>query len=195
VALIVRPKRPYVEWANRVDSASTHLSLEEARAHPSIYLVNAGAEQVFEDERYLLEIFEAELEAWTTDEARWPEDRTALMFHLWFDVMTADQLWDLDEQDSMFHDEVPGECAWCRKGLGAGDPIVTITIIRSVEAPRLPPGPVELPVAGRVLSAMVPVRDSESGRLGAGALILLCSEECAARVRMALGQHRQACNS
>jgi hypothetical protein len=110
-------------------------------------------------------------------------------------VTTADQLWDLDEQDSMFHDEVPGECAWCRKALGEGDPIVTITIVRSAEAPRLAPGPVELPVAGRVLSAMVPVRDSESGRLGAGALILLCSEQCAARVRRALSQHRQACNS
>jgi hypothetical protein len=195
VALIVRPTRQYVDWANTVDGSSSSLSIEEARAHPSVYLVNAGEDDVLYDDRYLLEIFEAELEAWTADESQWPADRDSSTFHRWFDVTTADQLWDLDEQDSMFHDEVPGECAWCRRALGEGDPIVTITIVRSPDAPLLQPGPMELAVGGRVIAATVPVRDSESGRLGAGALILLCSEACAARVRLALGRRRHATNS
>jgi hypothetical protein len=195
VALIVRPKQPYVDWANSVDGSASPLALKEARAHPSIYLVNAEPEEVLQIERYVEEIFEAELEAWTDDETRWPPDRTSLLFYLWFDVITANQLWDLDEQDSMFDDELPGECAWCRKSLGDGDSVVTVTIVRSPDIPVLQSGPVELPIGGRVLSAMVPVRDSESGRLGAGALILLCSDDCASLVRRALGQHRHACNS
>jgi hypothetical protein len=195
LALIVRPTRQYVEWANAVDGSSSSLSVEDARAHPSVYLVNAGHDDVLHDDRYLLEIFEAELEAWTTDESQWPRDRGPVTFYNWFDVMTADQLWDLDEQDSMFDDEVPGECAWCRRSLGEGDPVVTITIVRSPDAPLLQPGRVEMAVGGRVIAATVPVRDSESGRLGAGALILLCSEQCAARVRLALGRRQHATNS
>ena len=136
VALIVRPKRHYVDWANAIDGSSPGVSLHEARAHPSIYLVTGDPDHATCEERYLIEIFEAELEAWTTDESQWPEDRTGVLFHEWFDVTTADQLWDLDEQDSMFDDEVPGECAWCRRSLGEGDPIVTITLVRSAEVPR-----------------------------------------------------------
>src|SRR5262245_25554622 len=155
VALIVRPKQHYVDWANNIEGSSSTLTLEEARADPSIYLVNAKRDEVFQVERYVLEIFETELEAWTADETQWPQDRTSLLFYLWFDVVIADQLWDLDEQDSMFDDEVPGECAWCRKPLGDGDAVVTVTIVRSPEAPILQPGPVELPIGGRVVSAMV----------------------------------------
>lgn len=190
IAFIIRPTEHYVEWANRVDELGPRLSLEEARAHPSIYLVNARPEHALEDERYALEILENELEAWTTDEAKWPKDRTALLFHAWFEVAMADQLWDVDDQDPMFDDEVPDECGWCGQPLGEGDAVVTITLVRSPDGPRFRPGPLSLPVAGRVISAMVPVRDSVSGRHGAGALILLCSEECATKVRAALGLPR-----
>ncbi len=195
VALIVRPTQYYVDWANTIGGRAPGMSLLEARADPSVYLVNAVPEYVLRDERYLLEIFENELEAWTSDETRWPQERTTGLFHAWFEVALADQLWDLDEQDSMFEDEVPGECGWCRRPLGDGDPVVTITLVRPPDAAHLSPGRLELPMGGRVVSAMVPVRDSESGRLGAGALILLCGHDCASRVRLALGQHRHASNS
>ena len=38
-ALIVRPKQPYVDWANSVDDEGPRAILQELRTDPSIYLV------------------------------------------------------------------------------------------------------------------------------------------------------------
>src|SRR6185436_19561087 len=116
---------------------------------------------------------------------------TARLFHSWFEVAAADSIWDLDGRDAMFHDEVSGECGWCGRQLGDGDFVVTITLVRAPGSPVFPSGPLELPAAGRTISAIVPRPDSESGRLGAGALILLCGHGCATNVRTALGLGRQ----
>lgn len=192
VALIVRPTQQYVDWVNNLHQPGPRLTMAEARAHPSIYLVNTVPEHALEDDRYATEIFESELEAWTTDETMWPADRSVRAFHDWFEVALADQIWDLDEQDAMFYDEVAGECGWCGRPLGDGDSVVTITLVRAPGGPQFPPGPLSLPAAGRTISATVPVRDSESGRQGAGALILLCGQECASKVRSALRLRRDS---
>jgi len=190
LALIVRPTRRYVEWANSIDLRRPRLSLTEARAHPSIYLVNAVTDDLLEDDRNALMIFESELESWTSDESKWPANRTARLFRSWFEVATSPQIWDLDDRDAMFHDEVSGECGWCGRQLEDGDFVVTITLVRAPGSPVVPAGPLDLPAADRTISAIVPVPDSESGRLGAGALILLCSQECTSSVRAALGLGR-----
>ncbi len=38
-ALIVRPKQPYVDWANSVDDDGPRAILQQLRTDPSIYLV------------------------------------------------------------------------------------------------------------------------------------------------------------
>jgi len=190
LALIVRPTRRYVDWANSLDHGP-RLSLSEARARPSVYLVNAVTADALSEDRYALPIFEAELESCTADESKWPANRTARLFHSWFEVAAADSIWDLDGRDAMFHDEVSGECGWCGRQLGDGDFVVTVTLVRAPGAPVPAPGPLELPAPDRTISAIVPLPDSESGRLGAGALILLCSHDCASNVRAALGLGRQ----
>ena len=192
LALIVRPTRRFVDWANSVDFRRPRLSLDDARARPSVYLVNAVSADALDDDRHALPIFESELESWTADESKWPLNRTARLFHAWFEVATAGDIWDLDGRDAMFHDVVSGECGWCGRQLGDGDFVVTITLVRAPGTPVLPAGPLDLPVEGRVISAIVPVPDSESGRLGAGAVILLCSQDCTAKAREALGLGRQA---
>ena len=191
LAFIVRPTRRYVDWANSIDREAPRLSLTEARARPSVYLVNAVTADALGEDRYALPIFEAELESCTADETKWPANRTARLFHSWFEVAPASSIWDLDDREAMFHDEVSGECGWCGRQLGDGDFVVTITLVRAPGTPIHPAGPLDLPAPDRTIPAIVPLPDSESGRLGAGALILLCGHDCAASVRGALGLGRQ----
>lgn len=39
--LIVRPKQPYVDWANSVEDDGPRANLQELQASPSIYLVES----------------------------------------------------------------------------------------------------------------------------------------------------------
>ena len=47
------------------------------------------------DEWYWEEMFAFELESWMRDPSVWPENRTADMFHEWFDVELITELIDL----------------------------------------------------------------------------------------------------
>ena len=85
----MRAKQPYVHWANAMDDDGPRASLVDSRAIPTIYLVNEleGAD-LYElvDEWYWEQIFAEELEAWMTDASTWPQQRSADMFHEWFEV-------------------------------------------------------------------------------------------------------------
>ena len=154
--------------------------------------MNALSDEALDDDRYAMQIFEAELGNRTADESKWPANRSAELFRAWFEVATADRVWDLDDRDAMFHDEVAGECGWCGRQLDDGDFVVTITLVRAPGSEVFPSGPLSLPAPGRTISAMVPLPDSEAGRQGAGALILLCSHGCASNASAALGLGRDS---
>jgi hypothetical protein len=38
-ALVVKPAQPFLDWLRRVDPTSTHLTLDELRLEPTIYLL------------------------------------------------------------------------------------------------------------------------------------------------------------
>ena len=38
-ALVVKPAQPFLDWLHRVDRTSTHLTLDELRLEPTIYLL------------------------------------------------------------------------------------------------------------------------------------------------------------
>jgi hypothetical protein len=55
----------------------------------SVYLVPEDPDKEGETaslEWFYAEVFETELEGWTTDDSAWPKNRTLEMFLLWFDV-------------------------------------------------------------------------------------------------------------
>jgi hypothetical protein len=189
LGIIVRPTRQYVDWANALPQPSPRISLAAARANPSIYLVSTTPDRAF-GERYLLEIFENELEARTSDESLWPCERTPHVFQEWFEVALADQVWDVDDGEAMFGDEVPGACGWCGRALEDGASVVTITLVRAPGAPLLEPGALTVSVGARSIPATVPLSEPEAVVGGAGAIILLCSEECAAALRSAMSGDR-----
>lgn len=85
-ALIVRPLKPYIDWAVALDDSGVAPRPDD---ECTIYLVS---EYGFEHETGKLlaqvyaEVFERELFAWHTDEAAWPKKRTRAAFKRWFKV-------------------------------------------------------------------------------------------------------------
>jgi hypothetical protein len=97
-ALIVRPKQPYVDWANSVDDDGPRVILQEVRNDPSIYLVETIDFQ--EDLDLLVDdtwewIFREQLNGWMRDADLWPEGLTREMFLEWFDCEVSTMIWDM----------------------------------------------------------------------------------------------------
>lgn len=97
-AIVVRPGRPYVEWASQLDDEAPEHAKDLGK-RVSIYLVGEDPDEREETaplERYVKKIFEAELAAWSIDRADWPKERTMAMFLQWFDVARESVVTDLE---------------------------------------------------------------------------------------------------
>jgi len=95
--ILVRAKQPYVDWANSFEDDGPIVSLDDQRSTPTLYLIpeHEGADvHELVDEWYRENIFAFELSAWMRDPSVWPENRTADMFHDWFDVELISELID-----------------------------------------------------------------------------------------------------
>jgi hypothetical protein len=79
-ALIVRPAKPFLDWAASLDDSGLVPSVD---GEHTVYLV-PDFETESEQRRILqavfAEIFERELHGWHTDETDWPKRRTLAMF-------------------------------------------------------------------------------------------------------------------
>ena len=86
-ALVVRPAQPFLDWLDRVDPASAHLTLEDLRQEPTIYLLREWKtdEQALKHLAHVNEIFEEELNGWYRDPSVWPEKRDLNAFLQWFE--------------------------------------------------------------------------------------------------------------
>jgi len=106
--VIVKPRQPYVDWANSCDDDDVKTSLESLREDSSAYLVPPYD---MDDERENIlklcfsVIFENELEGWVTDEALWPTTRDYATFTQWFDVEFHSMIIDLWDQP-LEHEDV-----------------------------------------------------------------------------------------
>lgn len=101
-ALLVRPKDPYVHWANSFDDAETILSLDEHREGCTVYLVQEvmderGLGRILK--RHYENIFEYELAAWMADESTWPSRRDYKTFVEWFDVECHSVVCDISNEE------------------------------------------------------------------------------------------------
>ena len=173
---------------------------------PSTYLVSTiGPEAPDLSElvdTYGLEIFEAELEGWWTDEAGWPANRNPHIFRDWFDVTLCDLAWDLEETEPIYAADdddlsagIPQGCAWCETPFAEDTPVLTVSLKGARDAPRPEGSIIELTVGGRVVLAVVPKDDSEAGQDGILALVMLCGESCADAFKAAWEKERGAINS
>jgi hypothetical protein len=96
-ATLVRPKQPYIDWANKVFDDGDKIN---GKDECNIYLVHAMAnlDQVMEWLKdHFEEIFVNELNDWCTDEERWPQARTYALFASWFEVEVHSMVLDLED--------------------------------------------------------------------------------------------------
>lgn len=85
---VLRPQKPYLDWASSLDKEAS-ATAESLRDHASVYLVPedpTGQAETPPPDSFFAEIFEHELEAWCTDETRWPSKRDLKAFRSWFEV-------------------------------------------------------------------------------------------------------------
>jgi hypothetical protein len=98
-AITVRPKQPYVDWANALDHDGPRMSPERLRER-SVYLIEDLSEYLVDEEsvikRYFKEIFAHELRAWHRIEDDWPKKRGFVTFMDWFEVEVHSMVLDID---------------------------------------------------------------------------------------------------
>ena len=98
--LVVRPKQPYVDWANSMDDGGPLADLAGMRADPKAYLVDdvEGRDDLPQVvDGYWEKIFEEQLNSWMRDPDVWPAQLTREMFAEWFDSELFVMVWDISE--------------------------------------------------------------------------------------------------
>ena len=99
-AVIVKPLRPYLEWAKGDDAEGlAELVFENLRREPHVYLLPEYEDPTAQQEvleEFWPALFEAMLGGWVTDEALWPKKRTREMFQEWFEIQMGSMVQDLD---------------------------------------------------------------------------------------------------
>lgn len=86
---VIKPKQPFVDWANGLPDAEIQVTLEDFHADCLTILIPLY--NVEKDGRALVEaafaeIFEQELFDWDENQEWWPETRDLKKFRRWFDI-------------------------------------------------------------------------------------------------------------
>lgn len=98
-AVVLRPKKPYIEWASSRDKDPQETE-RIMRGQVGIYLLPedpTGREETPPLEGFYDRIFEYELESWRLDRSAWPEPRSLEMFYAWFEVSRESVVVDLGD--------------------------------------------------------------------------------------------------
>jgi hypothetical protein len=96
-AILVRPKKPFYDWLNKVFNEERHISDKDEN---NIYLIREmGSNEDIKKwiKKNFDNLFANELNDWYTDESGWPTNRTYKMFRDWFDVEVHSMVLDLEE--------------------------------------------------------------------------------------------------
>lgn len=107
--MVVKPKQPFLDWLNSLDSEDdVNLTLEELQNDSTAYLVpeygtpEEQADIVLWCHSY---VFEEELLAWYTFEEDWPKTRDVAAFLEWFEIEFHSVVMDLDLEVPLQHVE------------------------------------------------------------------------------------------
>lgn len=97
-AITIRPKQPYIDWANALDHDGPRMTLDHL-PEQSVYLVEDIADFLVDTgsviQRYFREIFKHELDAWHRVENDWPKNRDYGTFMEWFEVEVHSMVFDI----------------------------------------------------------------------------------------------------
>lgn len=97
-AVWVKPRQPYIDWANGLDEDGVKLGTEYM-PEGTIYLIDDlagdGSDLEFLLEPYFDIIFEEELNAWHRRAEDWPQERDFALFQAWFEFEIHSLVLDL----------------------------------------------------------------------------------------------------
>jgi len=89
-AVIIKPKKLFVEWLNTLPTTDEKVSLKEVREDECDVFLIPDFTFIEQSRRYVdgiyKTIFAIQLENWYLDKKLWPKRRSLRMFHDWFDV-------------------------------------------------------------------------------------------------------------
>ena len=99
---IIKPKQPFVDWANSVVDEEEQYSISDFSTDCSVILLpvvdsDEDAEAFIKD--IFQDLFELELSSWIVVDDMWPENRTYKMFLEWFDVEFHSMVFDSLKDD------------------------------------------------------------------------------------------------
>jgi hypothetical protein len=103
--VIVRPSRPYLDWAAGLDDSGI---LPDPTGEQTVYLLPSydDDEEAWEIlEEIYPEIFENELYGWHTDQGAWPKGRDFEMFKQWFKIELHSVVEDLCDYEILDEDD------------------------------------------------------------------------------------------
>ena len=178
IALLVTPKRRFMEWANRLPDTGEPLRPEELPSLGTVYLIAGGALSPDLQEMidvYREELFEEFLASWVTDESQWPANRTSHTFRDWFSVELIESVTDLDPREPiMVSEAVRTQCAMCGDRLS--DPVIGVAAGATVRR-----------VSTRELDEWEQARaDGREPSIDADLIFRCCSEACATQAEETL---------
>ncbi len=105
--IIVKPRKPFLDWANSTDEEFNDISQEEMEDDCAVFLIQDYEEDHEKEEilqKHYTAIFEAELGGWCTDESMWPVKRDYKTFKQWFRVDFHSMVFDLQDDDYKLED-------------------------------------------------------------------------------------------
>ena len=97
-AVAVMSAQPFLDWLHQADPTSAHLSLNDLRLEPTLYLLpeyHTEEEAHQHLQRRCREIFEEQLDGWYRVPTAWPADRSFKNFKHWFEYRLHSVLVDL----------------------------------------------------------------------------------------------------
>lgn len=179
VALVVTPKRRFLEWVNTLPEAGSPITIDEAKSLRTVFLAAVG-DQVpdLQDliDTYCEDLFEQCLAAWASDESLWPANRNPHVFRDWCQVECVDDVFDADPSEPLLVSErMLTRCANCEAPLEELGEGVAFVGLGKGGARRL-----TAEEAGRL------EQTEEAGEAGdpAGSTVVLrcCGAECASQL-------------
>ena len=95
-SVVLEPTQAYLDWARECPEATPDITLKELSEEGTVYLI---PETNDDPDRWLrrnfVAMFEYELEAWYTDRAFWPKDRSFKAFKKFFNTRFCSIVLDL----------------------------------------------------------------------------------------------------
>jgi len=101
-ALILKPKKPFLDWLKKYDLQDKDVDLEEDQ---DVYLIPEFLDNK-EFETWLKENYDAffcdQMNGWYSDETMWVQNRSFKLFKEWFDYKMHSMVWDTLEDPIEF---------------------------------------------------------------------------------------------